>query len=76
MENEKAQLDDALVFYTVTELSEMFQVTVETVRKWINAGDLPAMRLPESRMWRINKLDALEFARARFSQGAQSTDLL
>jgi excisionase family DNA binding protein len=43
-------------FLTPQEVSELLQVSVQTVRRWIKEEDLPAYKVGP-RMWRISKLD-------------------
>ncbi len=46
-------------FLTPKEVSELLRVSVYTVRRWINAGDLPAYKV--GRGWRISKSDIEEW---------------
>ncbi|MGL5243891.1 MAG: helix-turn-helix domain-containing protein [Sarcina sp.] len=50
-----------LKFYTVNEVSEIMQVRVETVLRWIYAKKIKASKLPGSRIWRLQEVDILEF---------------
>lgn len=43
-------------FLTPQEVSDLLQVSVQTVRRWIKEEDLPAYKVGP-RMWRISKLD-------------------
>jgi excisionase family DNA binding protein len=42
-------------FLTPKEVSDLLQVSVYTVRRWIKQGELPAYKV--GRLWRINKDD-------------------
>ena len=42
-------------FLTPQEVSDLLQVSVYTVRRWIKQGELPAYKV--GRLWRINKHD-------------------
>jgi len=46
-------------FLTPKEVSELLRVSVYTVRRWINDGDLPAYKV--GRGWRISKSDIEEW---------------
>lgn len=43
-------------FLTPQEVSDLLQVSVQTVRRWIKDEDLPAYKVGP-RMWRIRKID-------------------
>jgi excisionase family DNA binding protein len=43
-------------FLTPQEVSDLLQVSVQTVRRWIKEEDLPAYKVGP-RMWRIRKMD-------------------
>ncbi len=42
-------------FLTPKEVSRLLQVSVYTVRRWINEGELPAYKV--GRLWRIDEAD-------------------
>jgi excisionase family DNA binding protein len=42
-------------FLTPQEVSDLLQVSVYTVRRWIKQGELPAYKV--GRLWRIKKDD-------------------
>jgi putative molybdopterin biosynthesis protein len=42
-------------FLTPEEVSDLLQVSVYTVRRWIKQGELPAYKV--GRLWRIDKAD-------------------
>jgi excisionase family DNA binding protein len=42
-------------FLTPEEVSDLLQVSVYTVRRWIKQGELPAYKV--GRLWRIDKVD-------------------
>lgn len=42
-------------FLTPKEVSNILQVSVYTVRRWIKEGELPAYKV--GRLWRIDKVD-------------------
>jgi excisionase family DNA binding protein len=43
-------------FLTPQEVSDLLQVSVQTVRRWIKDEDLPAYKVGP-RVWRIRKVD-------------------
>jgi len=52
---------------TVDEVAETFRVNIETVRRWIRAGDLPALTLGGPRSgYRIKRGDLDAFIAARY----------
>lgn len=59
-----------LVFYTVNEVSDIMQVRVETVLRWIYAKKIKASKLPGSRIWRIREEDIVDF----MERGANTRD--
>ncbi|MGD2147417.1 MAG: helix-turn-helix domain-containing protein [Anaerolineae bacterium] len=42
-------------FLTPEEVSDLLQVSVYTVRRWIKQGELPAYKV--GRLWRIDQVD-------------------
>jgi putative molybdopterin biosynthesis protein len=42
-------------FLTPEEVSDLLQVSVYTIRRWIKQGELPAYKV--GRLWRIDKTD-------------------
>lgn len=50
-----------LKFYTVKEVSELMQVRIETVLRWIYSKKIKASKLPGSRVWRIREEDIETF---------------
>jgi excisionase family DNA binding protein len=42
-------------FLTPRDVSDLLQVSVYTVRRWIKQGELPAYKI--GRQWRINEVD-------------------
>ena len=46
-------------YHSVPEVAHRYGVTSETVRAWIRAGKLPAVRLPGSREYRIYAADLI-----------------
>jgi excisionase family DNA binding protein len=53
-------------YLNVKEVATLLRVCPKTVRRWIQAGDLPAMRL--GRDWRIARADLRAFVAARGNQ--------
>ncbi len=52
---------------TVEEVGELFRVNIETVRRWIRAGELPALNLGGPRSgYRIKRADLDSFIAARY----------
>ena len=51
-------LDDE--FLTVAEIAELLKLNQQTVRNWIDAGKLPAIRVGERRV-RIRRSDLVRF---------------
>jgi len=52
---------------TVEEVAETFRVNIETVRRWIRAGDLPALTLGGPRSgYRIKRADLDTFIASRY----------
>jgi len=47
--------DDDLL--KVPEVAAIFQVDPGTVRRWISAGKLPAMKTPGGSEWRVRRED-------------------
>jgi putative molybdopterin biosynthesis protein len=50
-----ANLTEEQSFLTPQEVSELLRVSVQTVRRWIKEGRLPAYKV--GRAWRIGKVD-------------------
>ena len=48
---------------TLKQTADHLQVSVKTVRRWIDAGDLVAHRL--GRQWRVSLVDLQNFIRIR-----------
>ena len=55
-----------LELLTIDDVAALFQVSPKTVRRWIQAGDLPAAKL--GNQWRIDVLDAKRFFVERLSR--------
>jgi excisionase family DNA binding protein len=51
---------------TIDDVAELNQVSGKTVRRWINAGDLPAAKL--GNQWRIDPADVKRFFVERLSR--------
>lgn len=57
-------------WWTVPEVADYFRVTEETVRRWIRAGELPALLLGERRAgYRIRQADIDRFTVERYGPG-------
>lgn len=54
-----------MVFYTVEKISEMLKVHPNTVRNWINKGDLKASKTGQ--VYRIKKEDFEKFINDRMN---------
>jgi excisionase family DNA binding protein len=48
--------DQEEIFLTPQEVSELLQISVQTVRRWIKDKELPAYKIGP-RVWRIRKSD-------------------
>ena len=53
-------LSEQQPFLTPREVSDLLQVSVQTVRRWIKEEDLPAYKVGP-RIWRIKKADLDEW---------------
>ena len=53
-------------FLTIEDVAELYRVSTKTVRRWINASELPAAKL--GNQWRIDALDAKRFFVERLSR--------
>lgn len=49
-------VNEETLFLTPQEVSDLLQVSVQTVRRWINEEELPAYKVGP-RMWRVSKTD-------------------
>lgn len=49
--------EDPNALLSPQEAAEMLRVTDRTVQRYIKDGDLPAVRLPGGRLWRIRRGD-------------------
>jgi excisionase family DNA binding protein len=56
-------------FLTPQEVSDLLQVSVQTVRRWIKGETLPAYKVGP-RMWRIRKVDLAEWLEQQRSTNA------
>jgi len=58
---------DRADWMTVEEVANHFQVSQETVRRWIRAGDLPVLDLGGPKMgYRIRRSDLAAFSERRY----------
>ena len=58
---------DRADWMTVEEVAEHFRVSLETVRRWIRAGDLPVLDLGGPKMgYRIRRSDLAAFSERRY----------
>lgn len=64
--------DKELTFFSIREVSSMFSVTQETVRNWIKAGDLPAIKV--GNRIRIQRGDLVDFTKARYVAPGEETN--
>ena len=51
---------------TIDDVADLNQVSAKTVRRWVNAGDLPAAKLGSQ--WRIDPADVKRFFVERLSR--------
>jgi len=50
------EASEETLFLTPQEVSDLLQVSVQTVRRWINEEELPAYKVGP-RVWRVSKTD-------------------
>jgi len=50
-------------FHSIQSIAEMLDVSIKTVRRWINRGELPAYKL--GNQWRVSSLDLDVFLKLR-----------
>lgn len=50
--------------YTVKEVADIFSISSETVRDWINTGKIKAFKL--GKQWRVHHRDVLALAEAKY----------
>ena len=60
-------------FLTPQEVSEVLRVSIYTVRRWINGGQLPAYKL--GRVWRIRNTDFDTWLRQRSTSRSTGTEI-
>ncbi len=65
-------MDEA--FLTVIEVAEILKVNQQTVRNWIDRGDLPAIRVGRRRV-RVRQADFDAFLRRSIGQGTSAAEL-
>ena len=59
---------------TVDEVAALFRVNIETVRRWIRAGELPVLDLGGPRVgYRIRRTDLDAFIAKRYGQAGKET---
>lgn len=59
--------DEQPTWLTTLQVAELFQVTEETVRRWIRSGDLPVLQLGTGRSgYRIRREDVDRFIQDRY----------
>lgn len=67
MSSTEPETDEALEQYLSTNsVAEMFDVTNETVRNWIQSGKLRAGKL--AGLWRVRKSEVIRFANEHFGE--------
>lgn len=54
-------------FYSTNKVAELFEVTSETVRNWIEEGKLKAVKV--NGLWRVPRDEVLRFANDRYKGG-------
>ena len=52
-------------YLTVEEIAEMLQVSIDTVRNWINRKCIPLPAFKIGREWRVERKDLDEFIQQR-----------
>ena len=58
---------ESYIFLTPQEVSDLLRVSVQTVRRWIKDGELPAYKV--GRGWRIRKGDLDTWLQGQRSDG-------
>lgn len=56
--------DNEVRLYTTNQVAELCAVTPETVRNWIERGEIKAIRL--NNQWRIRRPDLLTFLNSKY----------
>jgi excisionase family DNA binding protein len=54
---------EPISFHSIQSIAEMLDVSVKTVRRWINRGELPAHKL--GNQWRVSRGDLEIFLKLR-----------
>lgn len=62
--NQIKQIKGDEKFYTTNKVGELFEVTAETVRNWIEEGKMKAMKI--NGQWRVPRSEVLRFANERY----------
>ncbi len=57
---------------TVAQVAQRLQLNDETVRRWIRAGELPALDLGKKAGYRVRPEDLAAFLEARYGLAAKS----
>ncbi len=61
------QDDTQREWLTVDEVADLFRVNIETVRRWIRAGELPVLDLGGPRVgYRVRRADLDDFIAKRY----------
>ena len=60
-------------YFTVGEIAERLGVSALTIRRWIKAGELPALKLSNQAGYRITDADLSQFLVQRGTTSPRST---
>lgn len=73
MQEDPRNTGDIEMFLTPQEVSEALRISIYTVRRWINEGQLPAYKL--GRVWRIRNTDFDTWLKQRSTPRSPETDV-
>ena len=53
-------------FYSTKKVADLFDVTVETVRNWIDSGQLEAVKI--NGYWKVKRQSVIDFANSKYGE--------
>lgn len=59
--------NDLPQLYTTKKIAELFMVTGETVRNWINTGKLKGTKVSGKNQFRVERAELIRFAKSHFN---------